>query len=806
MKHLLFVACLICSLGVQAQLTSISVETIMVHDDTTIPELAGYTTYHVYANTTSNTDFVSAVFGDSDNELNFSLSGSLFNDPLMGSDFGDSPNPAVFGVFPQLEYDSWLTIGMMTSNDAGSLANIGMDDALDSFNTSGNFYIDDPIGGSWFFPGFPCGPTPIEECSNNYNAFGGVDNKVLLAQITTDGSFNGIFNVQIFVGGDQENTVNYNGSGFSSNPDDVFGCMSMEASNYDPLATVDDFSCVLPCTLALVVESVTSPTCFGDNDGELVITSTGAQGSDNYYFGENDETPSNFGNFDDLLAGDYYVEVVDGAGCVSSATVTVPAATEITLTATLTEGISCFDMNDAVIEVSNAMGGSGSLGFYLSDSPETVSTNTVFSDLGPGAYTVVAIDDNGCIGTSLATSVSNPSELSIQILETADASCADIADGVITCAAWGGAAPTTITFTVNGFTGLTSPLYVTAGTFSVVATDINGCFSMSEAVVIGPDVISIFPISTPVACTDDANGSISWAPVGGAGGYTVIVDTMEVTGSTLNDLAPGFYNILVTDSVGCTSTEEVEVMNAAPIVSTSIVTAVSCNGLSDGVVELSATGGTGMFQYSDDGNTFVEGAAFDGLSAGDYTFYVQDENGCISETDASVTEPDVIVISGVASEGEDAGNAVIDISVTGGTPDYSYEWTGPGVTGTTTADLDGLSTGTYDVEVTDSQGCTASATFNVVTSLYELEGGVEARVYPNPSTGLFSINWTGFSGGDMDFTVIDASGRQVSSGSWLSTGSSFNTVLDLNSLENGLYRLSVIANGIPYSIQLVKAN
>ena len=152
MKHLLFVACLICSLGVQAQLTSISVETFMVHDDTTIPELAGYTTYHVYANTTSNTDFVSAVFGDSDNELNFSLSGSLFNSPL-GVDFGDSPNPAVFVGFPELEFDSWLTIGMMTSDDAGSLANIGMGGALGSFNTSGDFYINDPIGGSWFYPG-----------------------------------------------------------------------------------------------------------------------------------------------------------------------------------------------------------------------------------------------------------------------------------------------------------------------------------------------------------------------------------------------------------------------------------------------------------------------------------------------------------------------------------------------------------------------------------------------------------------------------------------------------------------------------
>ena len=285
-----------------------------------------------------------------------------------------------------------------------------------------------------------------------------------------------------------------------------------------------------------------------------------------------------------------------------------------------------------------------------------------------------------------------------------------------------------------------------------------------------------------------------------------MVDTTDVTGSTMMDLAPGVYNIIVTDGNGCTNSEDVEVLNAAPIVAASVVTAASCNGLSDGVVDLSATGGTGMFQHSDDGNTFVEGAAFDGLSAGDYTFYVQDENGCISEVDASVTEPEPIEISGIVSDGEDTGNAVIDISVTGGTPGYSYVWTGPGVDGITSADLEGLSTGAYIIEVTDLAGCSMSTSFNVVTSLYELEGGVEAKVYPNPSSGLFNISWTGFTEGYVDFTIIDALGRQVTSGKWFVSNSSFETVLDLNGLENGLYRLSFIANGIPSSIQLVKAH
>lgn len=810
MKHLLFFIGLICSFGVHAQLTNISVEAAQVHDGVNIPELDGFTTYHVYANTTSSTDFVSSVFGDSENELIFSSAGTVYHsDPSY--EYGNEPLTALFSVLPELEWDSWLTIGMMTGSDNGALSNVGLDDVMDSFDTTGDFYINDPIGGAWFYPGFPCGITPVAECASQFSAFGGEDNKVLLAQITTDGSFTGVFNVQVFVEGDQENSVYHTGIGFSTDPNDVFGCTDVTATNFNSEATVDDFSCTLPCSLTLVVDSLYSPTCYGDNDGALFISSTGAQGADDYYLGLDDEVASNFGYFNNLLAGDYYVEVVDGVGCMSSATVTVPETEAVTLTATLTEGISCFNMNDATIEVSNAMGGSGSLGFYLLGFPETVSSSTVFSDLGSGAYTVVAIDENGCSGMSFATSVNNPPEVHVQILNSSPASCAnDIADGFITCAAWGGAAPETLVLSVDGVS-VTSPISVTAGTYSVIATDVNGCIANSDEwdnspVVIGPDAIDINASSNPVACTDDANGSISWAPVGGVGNFTVVVDTTDVTGSTMMDLAPGIYNIIVTDGNGCTNNEDVEVLNAAPIVAASVVTAASCNGLSDGIVDLSATGGTGMFQHSDDGNTFVEGAAFDGLSAGDYTFYVQDENGCISEVDASVTEPEPIEISGIVSEGEDTGNAVIDISVTGGTPGFSYVWTGPGVDGITSADLEGLSTGSYSVEVTDAAGCSMSTSFNVVTSLYELEGGVEAKVYPNPSSGLFNISWTGFTEGYVDFTIIDALGRQVTSGKWLVSNSSFETVLDLNGLENGLYRLSFIANGIPSSIQLLKVH
>ena len=104
----------------------------------------------------------------------------------------------------------------------------------------------------------PCDPLVTPDCINDYPQFGGADNKVLLAQITTNGSFSGVFNLQVFNGGDQSLNEYVNGLGFSTDPNAIFGCMDPAASNYDPTATNDDYSCVLPCTLELVVESSSS--------------------------------------------------------------------------------------------------------------------------------------------------------------------------------------------------------------------------------------------------------------------------------------------------------------------------------------------------------------------------------------------------------------------------------------------------------------------------------------------------------------------------------------------------------------------
>ena len=238
---------------------------------------------------------MSAVYGDSENELIFSSAGTVYHsDPSY--EYGNEPLTALFSVLPELEWDSWLTIGMMTGSDNGTIANVGMDDAMDSFDTTGDIYLNDPTGGAWFYPGFPpCGNNPVAECATQYSAFGGGDNKVLLAQITTDGSFTGVFNVQVFVVGDQENAVNYTGIGFSTDSNEVFGCTDPLACNFDPLADTDDGSCsyddadgngicdddeILGCTVAYACNYNSDANV---DDGSCDYTSCYVFGCDNIF-------------------------------------------------------------------------------------------------------------------------------------------------------------------------------------------------------------------------------------------------------------------------------------------------------------------------------------------------------------------------------------------------------------------------------------------------------------------------------------------------------------------------------------------
>ena len=227
-------------------MTEIEVISHIVHEAG--EELEGMTTYRVYAVFENSTDQVSAVYGDFETPLRLSSTSGFYNNILATGATASGINP-VFFQYPGLEglsADSWLTIGIESMPVGYEVSISTVDDPgqpyFDAFVTGTDIDGDDVIintkaGGMWYV--LPDAP----------NGFAGADMKVLLAQVTipTEDDFEGVFNVQIFLDGDQNQSQTYAGVGFSSNAAAVFGCTDSSAVNFDPIATNDGFSCVYPC-------------------------------------------------------------------------------------------------------------------------------------------------------------------------------------------------------------------------------------------------------------------------------------------------------------------------------------------------------------------------------------------------------------------------------------------------------------------------------------------------------------------------------------------------------------------------------
>ena len=228
----------------------LGLETVTTHSG---GDLDGMTTYRIYMNMQNENDYMSSCSGDSENPMIFNSStGSWYNNALNPSWSAAGLNPAFVAVFPDMAFDSFLTIGAEDAlTPAAQQPSTIWGDLDASAEFTGplpgmNIVVDDATGGAWYTP-FP----GIGQAGSHV-AFAGSDLKVLVAQFTSAGTISGQFQVQVFVNGDQ-------GDEFRAlmpicSGDECGGCTDEGASNYDAEALYDDGSCLFAtpgCTDAM---------------------------------------------------------------------------------------------------------------------------------------------------------------------------------------------------------------------------------------------------------------------------------------------------------------------------------------------------------------------------------------------------------------------------------------------------------------------------------------------------------------------------------------------------------------------------
>ena len=260
---------------------SLSLEIVVDHDEGSA--FAGMTTYRMYVNTPTSNDILSAIFGDDERPLIVSTTTSFYQDPAGGV-LGSDVQPDLFGFFPTLAFDSWVTIGLDGEAGPGEEppSTIGQqNNAWESnFEDGLDLLMQDDIGGAIFLVN-----------AGYTNALSGEDQSILIGQFTTDGEMSGRINVQMLLGGssgveEEILTFFFEGPGeFLEDGDIACGCTDETACNYDPLATSNDASCLYtadPCDdeNGLTINDVITESC--ECIGEVVVEGCTDLGACNY--------------------------------------------------------------------------------------------------------------------------------------------------------------------------------------------------------------------------------------------------------------------------------------------------------------------------------------------------------------------------------------------------------------------------------------------------------------------------------------------------------------------------------------------
>ena len=383
-----------------------------------------------------------------------------------------------------------------------------------------------------------------------------------------------------------------------------------------------------PDTLTLTLTS-TNTSC-GEPGG--TISASAAGGTAPYIYSINMTTNSH-GEFIDLTAGTYTVNIIDANGCMASASVTITMSgfNPIVIDTLIGQEPSCAGQSDGSITIS-ASGGNPPLTYIANG---VSSADGSFVGLMSDTFLISVTDDVGCtISTQYILTQSDPLDATVSILGLG---CSGAQGGSLLVTVTGGNPP--YMFTLNDsivnvtgeFTNLAPSDY------DITVSDSRGCttFAVGSILEVDPIEISILEIND-VLCFGESNGSLSVVVQGQITAiYKIYLDNEIYTvlshDTTLIDsLLSASYVLEVLSPEGCLDsiivnieqpTElKLEVINFEPAIDTT-----------GGILTLSGTGGTSRYQYSiDNGATFSVDSVFNLVALGAYDLAIQDANGCVT--------------------------------------------------------------------------------------------------------------------------------------------------------------------------------
>ena len=510
---------------------------------------------------------------------------------------------------------------------------------------------------------------------------------------------------------------------------------------------------------SIYVSSASSPTlsligsvnnlCHDDSSGQISLTANG--GTPFYEYSINGGLNWQFSTtFSGLFQGFYDIMLRDSLGCtdvLQDIEVAAPSPISVNISSS---DVSCLGSTDGSASAISVFGGSPSISGYTYSwqnengvnlwPANSSAINSTVNNLMPGTYQLEVEDNNGCTSLYSPIVIGEPLDVSVELsvlsdYNGTDVSCFGYSDGIILANIVGGSGLYTIEWhdaesndlQSNITFGFDTLSLVSSGNYTAIVTDSRGCVDSANILIIEPDPINVsFEDVINIRCEGNADGEATAVFNGGLGfgNYSLVwtdsQNNIISLSANASNLSIGDYNVSVTDNNGCVGFGSISI-NYSELLNTSNindVTSVSCFGAIDGSFNFNVVGGWPPYSYEWNDPLNQQSATAVGLAPYNwYTNIITDSEGCIIIDSVYVDSPvDLVEITSYTTLdnncfGESLG--AINIQVSGGTPNYNFQWIGPNGFTSNNKDILGLTKGVYNVVVFDASGCEIAASYEV---------------------------------------------------------------------------------------------
>ncbi|MAC94148.1 MAG: hypothetical protein CMC96_01470 [Flavobacteriales bacterium] len=518
-----------------------------------------------------------------------------------------------------------------------------------------------------------------------------------------------------------------------------------------------------PATLTVSTNVDFDASCFGLSDGTAYATPSGGTAPYTYLWSDNQaqDTARNLG------AGSYQLTVTDQNGCTATSSVSITEPDSLISSIGASIDVSCHGGNDAYA-VANGVGGTTPYTYLWSDN----QVQDTAKNLSAGQYRVTITDAQGCFDT-VSVEINEPTPLQTSISSSANVSCNGLSDGSATVSANGGTSPYTYLWSDNQTTANAASL--SAGNHSVTVTDANACTSVESITLTEPNVLSsTLATQIDVSCNGFSDGSAKVTMSGGTTPYTYLWSDNQTADSAIN-LSAGSYTVTITDANGCTENANVTISEPAILTtSAQLINHLNCYQANDGAAYATANGGTTPYTYNWSNNTAND--SISSIAAGTYVVTVTDAQNCTATDTVQITQPDSLqssITDTVFVSCNSGNDGSAEVTALGGTTPYTYTWSD----NQTTQTAGNLSQGTYQVTVSDANGCTTISTVTItepplLTASISATTNVSCNGLSN-GRAVVTAN-----GGTLPYTYLWNDNQQTDTASNLSAGSYSVTVTD----------------------------